>query len=375
LFFDHIFNRTIRGWAYDSRHPERPPVLRIQINGLEAGFTLADRPRPDLAAAGITNFPRGFEWYVPPFFGEIRSVRVLLAEGDVELPLSGECTLGDPSNRLLTIPWKRGLHYRFPSFFILGAAKCGTTSLHGYLGQHPQICVSLPKEPFFFEAEWEHGADFYFHRYFSHWAGEMIVGEARHRNLYLPYVPQRIFEYNPEARLIVCLRNPVDRAVSHWWHWFSRGEEVLSFHDSICQDWRRIQAGVCYNTPENRKIYAEALRADGKGFLRTYLDSGYYEEQILRYLSLFPKQRLKVILFEDLVADPHRVIAETCQFLGADPEFATKIDYTPLNGSSPGMLRAADNNTLTWLMEHYRPHNERLSQLIDRPLQWDRVPT
>src|SRR5204862_1223537 len=118
--------------------------------------------------------------------------------------------------------WKNGSRMALPSFFVVGAAKSGTTSLHVYLDQHPDIFMSKPKEPFFFEAEYDRGPEYYYRRYFGGWNGQREVGESRHRNLYFPYIPARIHSYNPNARIIAVLRNPAERAISHWWHWYAR---------------------------------------------------------------------------------------------------------------------------------------------------------
>lgn len=370
-YVDAVRFRTVFGWAYDSREPDRIPVLRVQLNGSDAGLALANRPRPDLFAIGIMR-PRGFAWTVPDGIAVIESVRVVSVDGGQELLPSSQSLICKLTNRALPSEWKEGKGYRLPSFFILGAAKCGTTSLHSYLGQHPDVCVSEPKEPFFFEAEFDRGTTYYFNRYFSHWAGERIVGEARHRNLYMPYVAERIHRFNPDARLIICVRNPVARAISHWWHRFSNDREQLSLRKSIEMDWKRIEAGLFYDAFTNQEFYEQTLNPDGKGYLRTYLDSGYYYDQIQRYLILFPKEQLRIILFEDFVIDPARIVTDLFAFLGAKPGYAHLIDYTPLNQSSPGMLEHVDRETIEWLVEHYRPHNQQLSQLIGRPLdRWN----
>jgi hypothetical protein len=103
---------------------------------------------------------------------------------------------------------------RRPNFFILGSAKCGSTTLYEHLGQHPDVFFSTPKEPIFFEAEYEKGFDYYWDTYFAAWDGQAAIGEARHRNLFLPYVAPRVHAACPDARLIVIVRNPVDRAYS-----------------------------------------------------------------------------------------------------------------------------------------------------------------
>jgi hypothetical protein len=88
----------------------------------------------------------------------------------------------------------------------------------------------------------------------------------------------------------------------------------------------------------------------------------------LRYLNLFPREQLRVVLFEDLVRDPRRVMAELFEFVGADPGYALRCDYSPLNQSEPGMLDQADGDILLWLVQHFRFHNEMLSHLIGRSL-------
>ncbi len=372
---DSVRYRTVFGWAHDLREPDRPPVIRIQVNGADRGLVVADQPRPDLIAAGITALPRGFEWTIPDSCTPIHSVRAVSLNGGTELLPSSDSLICEVTNRPLPPAWTSARHHRFPSFFILGAAKCATTSLHDYLGQCPEVCMSNPKEPFYFEAEFERGPTYYFNRYFSHWAGEPFVGEARHRNLYMPYTAERIFRFNPRARLIVCLRNPVERAISHWWHWFSRNQEPLSFREAIRDDWERIKAGVSYEHRSNQDAYARTLQADGKGILRTYLDSGYYHDQIKRYLKLFPKKQLCTILFDDLIRDPIEVMSNLLEFIGADPANALRGNYKPLNRSKPGMLEHVDRDTLSWLVQHYRPHNKFLSQLIGRRLEhWDITP-
>jgi hypothetical protein len=233
--------------------------------------------------------------------------------------------------------------------------------------------MSEPKEPFFFEAEFERGTAFYFNRYFSHWKGEQIVGESRHRNLYLPYIPQRIYDYNPGARLLVVLRNPVERAVSHWWHWYSRCVEALPLRKALEADLKRVEAGYRFETANERKAHTDSLRSDGTSCFRTYLDSGYYLEQIQRYTALFPPERLRIILSEDLAADPRKVVRDTCEFVVADPAKSNEINYRQANRSDPEMLKHVDSESIEWLVEHYREHNARLEMFLARSLQsWNR---
>jgi hypothetical protein len=280
--------------------------------------------------------------------------------------------LFEDSNRPLPSEWISERRHLQPSLFVLGAAKCGTTALHNYLGRHPDIFMSDPKEPFYFEAEYDLGSEFYFNRYFRNWAGERIVGESRHRNLYLPYIAARIYSYNPEAKLVAILRNPIERAVSHWWHWYSRGKESLRLNEALDADEERIRSGVGFRTPEEIKSYAAGLDPYGKGIHRTYLDSGYYFEQLDRYASRFDKSRLRVILFDDFASKTREVVANLFEFLECDSSAADTFEPAPINQSSPGMLEHVDDSVKSRLVEHYRLHNRNLEYFLGRGLSaWD----
>jgi hypothetical protein len=374
-YIDGIRFRQVYGWAHSPDRSSETPYLRISVNGKYTGLVAADRPRPDLQAVGI-DLPRGFEWTLPDACETVEAVTVTAVADNTSLPRDREFSVCETTNRNLPAQWVSGPAHRFPSFFILGAAKCGTTSVHGYLSQHPEVCMSNPKEPFFFEAEFENGSAYYFNRYFSHWKDETTVGEARHRNLYMPYTAERIHAFNPQARLIVCLRNPAQRAVSHWWHWYSRGMDPLSFAQAIEEDRERIESRISYDNLPIRNLYQRMLTSDGKGILRTYLDSGYYYEQIERFLRLYPRSHLHVVLLEDLVRDPERVMAAILDFIGVDAGFASQMDYTPLNRSEGNMMAQVDSSTLDWLAEHYRLHNSGLLQLLGRKNpEWNEQPS
>jgi hypothetical protein len=366
-YVDAVRCRTVFGWAYDTRNHGSAPVLRIKINGLDAGIAVAAHPRPDLVSVGI-NEPRGYECIIPDHIDKVESVSVTVLESEVELPQASAFSICSRTNRPLPPEWKTGNQYGLPSFFILGAAKSGTTSLHNYLGQHPEICVSSSKEPFYFEAEFDRGTTYYFNRYFAHWSDEKIVGEARHRNLYLPYVAQRIHGFNDSARLIVCLRNPTERAVSHWWHWYSRGLETSPLRRALELDWERIRAGLFYEPEPSVRLYSETLQEDGKGYFRTYIDSGYYLEQIQRYLSLFGPEQLHFVFFDDLKLDPQGTTRDVLRFVGADASYASQINYAQLNVSAGEMIHHTDAESLAWLVEHYQPYNQKLSSFIGRDL-------
>lgn len=301
---------------------------------------------------------------------------------------------------------------RRPDFLLLGAAKCGTTSLASYLAQHPQIFFSEPKEPLFFEAEYEKGLDWYWQRYFRGWRGEPVVGEGRVWNLYLPFVAPRIAEALPDARLVALLRDPVERAHSHWWHRHSRGEEPLGFEEAVAADRARIDRGERFEGQEGARRWREGLYPHSVATRhRALLDPGFYAEQIERYLALFPRERLHVILYDDLARDPEGVLRALFRFLGVD-EDAAVADTRPRNvrreairspGSArlfrmartlqlrrvvpaplrpvlrgllperPARMPALASGTRRELVAYFEPHTRRLETLLDRDLDaWRR---
>jgi hypothetical protein len=313
----------------------------------------------------------GFEFAVPDYLGNIESLQVTMLETGRELPHSAKDLGSEENNRPLPAEWKIGDTFRFPSVFILGPPKCGTSSLYTYLEQHPGFCMSKPKEPMFFEAEFKRGKAYYFNRYFSHWKGEPMVVDARVLHLYLPFIPQRLFSYNPQARLIAVLRNPVERAISHWWHRYSRGLESLPLKAAIAEDLNRIEAGYCMETPGEQELY-EGTASEERRMFRFFLDAGYYYGQISRFLRWFPREQLHLMMFEDLARDPLSAVAGVLKFLGTDPVPASRFLYPVINRADPQIVNHVDSATLTWLVEHYRPHNRRLQEFLGRSLEhWD----
>ena len=291
-----------------------------------------------------------------------------------------------------------------PTFLILGAGKAGTTSLYYYLSQHPQIFMSTPKEPPFFQIEYERGPTYYWDAYFSGYRGQNQAGEAAHHNLHLPYVTPRIAATVPDARLMVICRDPVERALSAYWHNVTRGAERSSFEDAIDKNLRRLETGPWFNDELEAKLYETAVKSRGtKEFTYTsYVDSGYYAVHIERYAATFGQERIKVLFFDDLTRDPQGTTAQAFRFLALEPieirdskaqnqpmapglaKLVSKIAEIPAVRRVPLAWRARIRRGLgvafksskpklnpamrQMLADHYRPHNARLAALTGRNL-------
>lgn len=291
---------------------------------------------------------------------------------------------------------------RAPTFFVLGAAKCGTTSLYANFAAHPDVFMSRPKEPLFFEAEYERGLEYYHTTYFRGWSREMAAGDARPVNLYLGYVPPRIRAVAPAARLVVILRDPVARAYSLWWSKYTRGDEALDFGAALEANRRRLETMPVIDGQEGEALWrAHSLT------LRTYLDMGYYADQLGRYFELFPREQVRVVLLDDLHAGGLAAMRDLYAFIGVAPDAVRRLPplqnprvgrwgsrlIARLRGRAPLRLvpRATREKMRFWLNRfgpgrppipsaldaelraHYEPHIAALERLLDRDLSaWRR---
>jgi Sulfotransferase domain len=186
-----------------------------------------------------------------------------------------------------------------PTFLLVGAQKSATTSVIHYLGGHPDV-FALQDEVHFFDRHHDLGLDWYRSR-FARVTTERAVGESTPEYMYLPEVLPRVAGALPDARLITVLRDPVDRAYSHFWHNRTRGLEDLSFEDALEAEAGRLASG----DPTARARYS-------------YLDRGRYLAQIQRILAHYPAGRLRVILFDDLRHDRVAVVRSLYRFLDVD---------------------------------------------------------
>jgi len=206
-----------------------------------------------------------------------------------------------------------------PNFLIIGAIKTGTTSLYYYLKQHPQIYMSPVKEPGFFAFEGEKldflvdtiNKDFVaqlktdiesYCELFKGVSREIAIGEASAMYLYNPKAPERIKYYIPNVKLIAILRNPVERAYSHFLQRVMKGLEPLKdFTQAIQEEETRI------GNNERQSPH--------------YIQMGFYYIQLRRYFDRFNQNQIKVYLYEDLKDNPIGVLQDIFHFLGVDETF------------------------------------------------------
>ncbi len=193
---------------------------------------------------------------------------------------------------------------RLPDFLCIGAQKAGTTLLYEILKKHDRIFIPDLKEVHFFDIDEDYARGVQWYSMQFEPAGDrFIAGDITPSYLFFDYVPKRVRKaLGGHVRLIVLLRNPIDRAYSHYWMSFRRGYETRSFEEAIVLEHTRMKRG-----------YFERNNF-------SYVSRGFYMEQIARYTALFPVENLKIVLFEEFTRDPSRYAEEILHFLGCSPE-------------------------------------------------------
>ncbi len=271
-----------------------------------------------------------------------------------------------------------------PTYLVIGAMRSGTTSLARYLGGHPEVFMAEKKELHFFDTEFERGVDWY-RAQLTPIGGEHVVGEATPHYLYDEASAPRITSVVPNAKLMAILRDPVERAYSHYWQKVSYGRESRSFAEAVAAEPARISAGE-----SERRLFS-------------YVDRGRYLTQIERYSKCCGRDQLHVLLFEDLRDRPVETFASICRFLGVDPRLAPPTVGTAINGfvafrsrwlrnatkrapsrvrDAIGKLNAGDERYPPMdvavrgrLQAQYREDNERLAAWLGRDLhEWGHGP-
>lgn len=248
-----------------------------------------------------------------------------------------------------------------PNFLIIGATKAGTTSLYHYVKQHPQIYMSPIKEPRFFALEGEKNPSFRgqngkqqkwititniedYLALFKGVSNEIAIGEASTLYLYSSKAPERIRQYVPNMKLIAILRDPVERAYSHFLHFVRSCHEPFSDFLQAFQD------------EENR------IQNDW-GILWHYKQMGFYHVQLSRYFQIFDQSQIKIYLYEDWNSDPLGLLEDLFRFLGVDNTFIPNISVR----SNPSVI--PQNKTLQEFLLYPNPLKSALRMFIPKRLR------
>ena len=223
----------------------------------------------------------------------------------------------------------------YPDFFIVGGSRCGTTSLYSYLKQHPDVFLPERKEPHYYSSQstplpyWLlplksiiTKQDYL--QLFEDSKENMIVGDASSTYLMNLDAPKLIFEDNPNAKIIISLRNPIDRTYTAYLAQYRSGNEKRSFGESIRRDFSAITG--------------EELQR------QSALNSDYYE-YVKNYYHYFPKEHIKIIIFEEFIKNPKQTMKELLHFLNLSTELNIKYEqYNEFKFPKNEVSKAIVNN-------------------------------
>lgn len=272
------------------------------------------------------------------------------------------------------------------NFLILGAQKCGTSALAWFLAQHPSCISTIPKETGFFSRFHDRGRD-YLHAKLVYDQKKLKTAkwffEATPEYIFYDFCPRRIFDYNPEMKMVVLLREPVSRAYSAWNMWASFRSQKLS--SSIWESYgsnnplltaqggRNMRQLLFGDTDNSFEYWMERelniIESKKSNFdFPFFIRRGLYAEQIQRYWGLFPRKNLLIVESEDLKERRENVLAQVEDFLGI-----TRYDWSHANLENRHVRSyqqgiAAD--TAQRLQKFYTPFNRELFQMLERDFNW-----
>lgn len=257
-----------------------------------------------------------------------------------------------------------------PSYLIVGAQKGGTSALYEYLVRHPLVGRSTNEEVHYFSLNYGKGTAWYRGHFPTvaraafvrrRYGRELVTGEASPYYIFHPHALERIRELLPDAKLIVVLRNPVDRAYSQYNHSFQMGFETLeTFEAGLAAEPGRLEG-------ELEKMGADPLYNSYSHFNHSYLARGLYVEQLERLYRIFDERQILLETAEDLSTNTDAVYVRALQFLGLP---VRRLSHYPRHNVKPKPPMRPE--TRRRLVEYFAEPNERLYAFLGRDLGWDR---
>jgi len=261
-----------------------------------------------------------------------------------------------------------GSFHVLPDFLLIGAARSGSTSLYQGLVEHPNIHTSKTKEIQFFGTKYPRGINWYRYNFpskFKKFSAKIkkekfITGEGTIRSLDYPHVPKLVKQIIPNVKLILILRNPIDRAYSNYNSAVKNKKMTLSFEDAIKTEEARIKG-------EMEKMKEDMNYISYKYSLNAFLNRGKYYFAIKRWMDIFPKNQFFIIKSEDFFENTKKVFDKLHEFLGV-----SKFDFNPDVIYNERKYTPMESKTRDELIEYFRPYNEKLYKLLDRDFDWDK---
>ncbi|MEG4035570.1 tetratricopeptide repeat protein [Microcoleus sp. S36b_A4] len=241
---------------------------------------------------------------------------------------------------------------KVPNFIIIGSQRCGTTSLYTYLAQHPQILTPIKKEMDFFSWHFDRGIDWYLAHFPPMPSGEeFLTGEASPSYFDYREAPERLYSLFPESKLIVLLRNPVDRAISQFYRLTGLNWESRALDRVISDEIERLNQNPEYIIGEEPG---------------NYLARGRYIEFIKNWRTFFPTEQLLILKSEDFYADAATTVKPVLEFLDL-PGY----QLSEYQNANPGSYERVNESVRDRLSDYFRPYNQELEEYLGRQFDWE----
>ena len=276
----------------------------------------------------------------------------------------------------LALRWVVGVYRRataslrvLPDFVNIGVQKGGTSALYKYLADHPCVLTAFNKEVMFFSNHFNEGLAWYRSRFpyratrerIRHHQGmPCLVGEASTYYIFHPRVPERMRALLPDVRLIAVLRDPVDRAISHYHHNLRAGYETLSVEEALAAEEERT-AGEATRLADDPPYQSLAYQRF------SYVARGKYIDQIKRWHAHFPRSQLLIIRSEDLRDHSPETFASVLEFLGLPP-----WEPKAFEAYNVGQYSESHTAVRRHLAEVFEPFNQRLYEYLGVEWRWGR---
>ncbi len=242
-------------------------------------------------------------------------------------------------NLIFLARYLTAFYRKYPDFIIIGVQKGGTSSLHAYLCQHPDIQASFRKEVHFFDLFYKRGKHWY-RSFFPLRNTKKVTGEATPFYIFHPLVPKRMKKLLPDIKIIVMLRNPVERAYSHFQMERNKDLETeADFEKAVQQEFKEIQ--------QNEEDYPYHKKAQTKKrMVRSYIARGYYYEQLSKWLEHYPSGNFLILSSEDFFQRPYEILQKVYTFMGVRKIFPESLsvmnkgDYLKLSETKTARLQS-----------------------------------
>lgn len=259
-----------------------------------------------------------------------------------------------------------------PDYLVIGTKRGGTTSMAKWLLEHPDVSPLFParetrKGTYYFDVNYERGENWYKSHFPTRAAMKakakkagrpVLVGEATPYYLHSANAAKRAYEAAPDAKIVALLRDPVDRAFSHWTERTRNNVETLSFEDALAAEPERLDG-------EEARMLADPSYVSFAHQHFSYIDQGRYARGLKRWFEAYPRDQILVIRSEDMYEDPAKIFGETLDFLGLEsyePKAFSAWNMKPKDPVAPAATALLKSALADDILE--------LEELLGRKMQW-----